>query len=86
MEADKQKLIALAERDVEYRLTHVVTTDYGDGPGAGITTIGHFAAMPNGSHWQDRPAMLVLRVPRGTRPGAKITLRALATKETNDAD
>jgi hypothetical protein len=56
----------------QYRVTHVVTTDYGDGPATGTHALAHLAIIPDGSHWQDRPQTLTQRVPIGTQPGAVI--------------
>lgn len=55
--------------EYRYRCTVVTTEDYGDSPHAGQTAIATLAVISDGSHWQDRPATIKLRVPCGTRPG-----------------
>lgn len=57
-----------------YRITEVRTHDYGDGPAAGVVCIAHAAIIPDGSHWQDRPATISFRVQPGTRPGGIIEM------------
>lgn len=52
-----------------YRLTEVVTHDYGDSPSAGKRIIGRFVALPDGQHHESRPTILEMSVPEGTRPG-----------------
>lgn len=53
-----------------YRATVVTTHDYGDGAGSsGKVATATLAVLPDGSHWQDRPATISTRVPLGTRPG-----------------
>lgn len=52
-----------------YRCREVTTHDYGDGPAAGVVSIAQLSIIPDGSHWQDRPQTLSIRVPAGTRPG-----------------
>jgi hypothetical protein len=56
-------------RTFRYRMTRVVTTDYGDGPAAGQRAIGHLARIPDGTAWDDFPQTIAIGVPLGTRPG-----------------
>ena len=53
-----------------YRMSSVRMDDYGDTSAAGQQWVGRLAVIPDGSHWQDRPATIDITVEPGTRPGA----------------
>lgn len=61
---------AKTKQSYRYRLTSVTTVDYGDSPCAGKTVHGELAVIPDGSRWDDRPVVIRIALPEGTRPGA----------------
>lgn len=67
--------------EYRYRCVKVTTTDYGSGPSAGKVSVASLAVIPDGSHWQSKPATIDILVPIETRPGS--IYRVVIEEETN---
>jgi hypothetical protein len=66
-----------------YRLTEVVTRDFGDTPAAGKMVSGVLSVIPDGTPWHNRPATISIGVPEGTRPGG---LYRVVIERINEGD
>lgn len=62
-------------RKSTYNTTLVTTRDYGNGPAAGKTTMATLARIPDGTHHNNAPGLIEIKIEEGELiPGDKVVV------------